>query len=322
MMHRLIQDVIFRHLGSSEEFSLDDAAEFPVEEGVLAFATDSFVVKPLFFPGGDMGSLAISGTVNDLLMKGARPRHLSLSLIIEEGFPIKDLESILASAARTCREANVQVVTGDTKVVGRGDADRLYINTSGVGQLLPGVQLGGGLARPGDVVLVSGTVGEHGVAVMAERNTMRLKGNIRSDAAPLNGIVLPLLERFPGAFHVLRDPTRGGIGTTLNEIALASRIRIELDEKTIPVSDPVLAVCEVLGFDPLYLPCEGRFIAVVHPEAAPSILKVLREELGQREADQIGRLGPADRGQVFLNTIAGGQRILDMPSGELLPRIC
>jgi hydrogenase expression/formation protein HypE len=322
MMHRLIREVVLRHLKIPDVHAMDDAAALRLDTGRIAFSTDSFVVKPLFFPGGDIGSLAVSGTVNDLLMKGAQPLFLSLGLVIEEGFPLDDLESILASTARTCEEAGVRVVTGDTKVVGKGDADGIYLNTSGMGPLLPGVDLSGLHARPGDAVLVSGTLGEHGIAVLSQRNGLNLTGEIRSDAAPLHSAVLPLLRRFPGAVHVLRDPTRGGAGATLNEIAEASRVRITVREEDLPVSDPVRSVCDLLGLDPLYLPCEGRYIAIIQPEAAETVLDMLQNDLQLSEARRIGTVSSSDRGEVLLETRSGGHRIIDMPTGELLPRIC
>ncbi len=324
MMQRLIHDVILRHLNQSVDKTLDDAAELNISSERIAFTTDSFVVKPLFFPGGDIGSLAISGTVNDLLMKGAPPEYLSLSFILEEGLLLVDFERILTSIADTARLAETRIVTGDTKVVGRGEADGIFINTSGIGQIKTDVHISGADARDGDVIICSGTIGRHGVAVMAERNGLHLSGNIASDAAPLNRELLPLLDHFPTAFHVLRDPTRGGVATTLGEIAAASHVEISLDETALPVDEPVRAVCELLGFDPLYLPCEGRFLAIVDYSAADPILSMLQRDLGCPDARQIGVVRDNDdkNGEVCLRTALGGRRILDMPAGELLPRIC
>lgn len=322
LMHRLIKEVLLKYLDSPELAPLDDAAELRMDGDRLAFSTDSFVVKPLFFPGGDIGSLAVSGTVNDLLMKGARPTYLSLGLMLEEGFPVGDLTRILESIRRTSEAAAVSVVTGDTKVVPRGEADGVFINTAGVGSILPQVHISGRNARAGDVVIVSGGIGEHGVAVMAERNGLKLGGDIASDAAPLNRVVLPLLERFGEAVHSLRDPTRGGVAASLNEIAEASRVEIVLEEAAVPVREPVNAVCELLGFDPLYVPCEGRFLAVVDAAIAEETVELLRGELGCPQARRIGSVGDAEEGAVQLRTTSGGSRILDMPAGELLPRIC
>ncbi|OPX22947.1 MAG: hydrogenase expression/formation protein HypE [Planctomycetales bacterium 4484_113] len=322
LMHRLIRELLLKYLDSPELAPLDDAAELRIEGDRLAFSTDSFVVKPLFFPGGDIGSLAVSGTVNDLLMKGARPAYLSLGLVLEEGLPIADLARILESIQRTSQAAEVSVVTGDTKVVPRGEADGVFINTAGIGSILPETNVGGSNARPGDAVIVSGGIGEHGIAVMTERNGLKLGGDIASDAAPLNRVVLPILERFGGAVHVLRDPTRGGVAASLNEIADASHVEIALEESAVPVREQVNAVCELLGFDPLYVPCEGRFLAVVDGAVADGVVELLRAELDCPLATRIGEVSPSDAGLVQLHTTSGGRRILDMPAGELLPRIC
>lgn len=322
MMQRLIREIFFPAFGADNDAGFDDAAEITLHDGPLAFSTDSFVVKPLFFPGGDIGSLAVSGTVNDILMKGAKPYCLSLALIIEEGFPLAELKTIVKSLADTAKIADVRIVTGDTKVVGRGEIDGLVINTSGIGEILPNASISGVNARPGDVLLVSGEVGNHGIAVMAERNGLKLKGNIASDAAPLNASVIPMLERFGESVHVLRDPTRGGVAATINEIAEASKVTVLLDESSLPVGREVEAVSELLGFDPLYLPCEGRFLAFVDGGKAESILRFLREDAGCPDATQIGTVTETSNGEVLMTTVSGGQRIIDMPAGELLPRIC
>jgi len=322
LMHRLIKEVLLKYLDSEELAPLDDAAELAVDGGRLAFSTDSFVVKPVFYPGGDIGSLAISGTVNDLLMKGARPSHLSLGFVLEEGFLVDDLMRILESIRQTCREAQVGIATGDTKVVNRGDVDGIFINTAGIGSILPGVSLSGRNAKPGDVVIVSGGIGEHGIAVMAERNGLKLGGDIASDVMPMNEIVLPLLERFAGSVHALRDPTRGGLAASLNEIAEASGVGIVLEESAVPVREPVQAVCELLGFDPLHVPCEGRFLAVVDASVADAVVELLRNELACPLAAKIGDVADSEGGFVQLHTTSGGRRVLDMPAGELLPRIC
>ena len=322
MMHKLITDVILTHTGSTGYAGLDDAAVLQMEGKKIAFSTDTFVVKPIFFPGGDIGSLAVSGTVNDLLMQGAKPSYLSLGLILEEGLPLDDLKRILESIHRTSEEADVRIVTGDTKVVNHGDADSIFINTAGVGSILPGIAVSGTNARAGDKVIVSDTIGRHGIAVMAERNGLTLKGDITSDAAPLNHSVLPLLNRFKESIHVLRDPTRGGVATTLNEIASASSVGIIVDESSIPVDGTVQSVCELLGFEPLYLPCEGRFLAFVDGASAEDVCTFLRTETGCAGASIIGEVHDSAPGAVQLRTVSGGLRILDMPSGELLPRIC
>jgi len=322
LTHKLIKDVFLRYLDSPELAHLDDAAELTIENNRLAFTTDTFTVKPIFFPGGDIGSLAVSGTVNDILMKGARPLYLSLGFVIEEGFMLRDLARILKSIQQTCRQASVSVVTGDTKVVGKGELDGIYINTTGIGSILPGISVSGDNAREGDIVLVSGDIGDHGIAVMTERNGLKLDGNILSDAAPLNDAVLPLLERFGDAVHVLRDPTRGGIATTLNEIAVSSAVTVSVDELTVPVSEQVHTVCELLGFDPFYLPCEGRFLAFVDPAVADETVSFLQADNKCPGVAVIGKVTDSSSGEVLLKTLSGGQRILDMPAGELLPRIC
>jgi len=322
MMRDLISNVFLRYLDSPECAQLDDAAELIMGSKNIAFSTDTFVVKPIFFPGGDIGGLAVSGTVNDLLMKGACPSYLSLGFILEEGLYFEKLIRILESIQRTSLQAGVRIVTGDTKVVGRGEADGIFINTAGVGHILPGVRLSGSNAKAGDVVIVSGSIGIHGVAVMAERNGLKLRGDICSDAAPMNDIVLPLLKRFTKALHTLRDPTRGGVTATLNEIAAASNVGIALKESAIPVKETVSAVCDLLGFDPLFLPCEGRFLAIVEPLSVDGIMEFLVREKECEDAAIIGEVTDSYPGEVLLNTTSGGQRILDLPAGELLPRIC
>jgi hydrogenase expression/formation protein HypE len=322
MMQRLIKEVFLRYFDSRELAKLDDAAELIIGNSRLAFSTDTFVVKPIFFSGGDIGSLAVSGTVNDVLMKGGCPLHLSLGFVIEEGFPMQDLTRILESIRATAKQAEVSVVTGDTKVVGRGEADGIFINTTGLGAVLPGVRVGGRMAKVGDAIIVSGDIGAHGIAVMAERNGLRLSGDIRSDAAPLNRAVLPLLERFRKAVHVLRDPTRGGTATSLNEIAVSSKVSITLHETAVPISEPVGAVCDVLGLDPLYLPCEGRFLAFVDPAVADDVLSFLQDLEECSNASKIGEVEGSSSGEVQLVTAAGGKRLLDVPAAELLPRIC
>ncbi|MCE5252240.1 hydrogenase expression/formation protein HypE [bacterium] len=322
MMHNLIRDVFLRHLDSPELAALDDAAELTIDSVRIAFSTDTFVVKPIFFPGGDIGSLAVCGTVNDVLMKGARPLYLSLGFVIEEGFFLKDLERIVHSIGQTSIEAGVSVVTGDTKVVGSGEMDGICINTAGIGVISAGISVSGSNAHAGDSILVSGTIGEHGIAVLAERNGLSLRGAVRSDAAPLTGTVLPFLDRFGASIHVLRDPTRGGLAATLNEIAGSSGVGIVVQESVVPVSDPVSAVCGLLGFDPLYLPCEGRFLAIVDDAVASDAVTFLRTMGNCPDAAMIGMVADSPHGEVILSTASGGRRILDMPVGELLPRIC
>jgi len=290
--------------------------------GRLAFTTDSFVIRPLFFPGGDIGSLAVHGTVNDLAMCGARPLALSCALILEEGFPVADLECVVASMRRAAAEAGVSVVTGDTKVVDRGKGDGVYINTTGVGWVPSGVEISPRHARPGDVVLVSGEIAVHGVAILSVREGLEFETVLESDSAALNGLTADLLERLGAAVHVLRDPTRGGVASALHEIAGQAGAGIRLDEASLPVSEPVRGACEILGLDPLYVANEGKCLAVVAPEAADAALEAMRAHPLGREAAVIGEVVAGQPGGVVLRSRIGGERIVDLLSGEQLPRIC
>lgn len=312
----LIDEIIVPELGNAVLNSLGDGA---VLEGGLAFSTDSFVVSPLFFPGGDIGKLSVCGTVNDLAMCGAEPKYLSLALIIEEGLPAEDLRRVVASIKSAAEAAGVQVVTGDTKVVERGRGDGLYINTAGIGLVkYPG--LGPDKMRPGDAVLLSGTAGDHGAAVMLARDGL-MEGEIRSDCAALNGLAFALLDS--GAqVRVLRDPTRGGVATTLCEFAESAKLGIELDEAAIPVRRDVSAACALLGLDPLYCANEGKMLAVVAPEDAQSALAALRSRPEGENAAIIGRVTVERPGRVALRTAAGGARLLQKLAGAQLPRIC
>lgn len=312
----LIDEIIVPALGNAALNSLGDGA---VLEGGLAFSTDSFVVSPLFFPGGDIGKLSVCGTVNDLAMCGAEPKYLSLALIIEEGLPAEDLRRVVASIKSAAEAAGVQVVTGDTKVVERGRGDGLYINTAGIGLVeYPG--LGPDKMRPGDAVLLSGTAGDHGAAVMLARDGL-MEGEIRSDCAALNGLAFALLDS--GAqVRVLRDPTRGGVATTLCEFAESAKLGIELDEAAIPVRRDVSAACALLGLDPLYCANEGKMLAVVAPEDAQAALAALRSRPEGENAAIIGRVTVERPGRVALRTAAGGARLLQKLAGAQLPRIC
>ena len=300
---------------------LADGAILDVPAGRFAFTTDSFVVHPLFFPGGDIGTLAVNGTVNDLAMCGAQPLYLSLGLILEEGLALADLRRVVASIAAAARAARVQVVTGDTKVVERGKGDGIFVNTSGVGVVRAKTPLGGAEVRPGDAVLVSGPIGQHGVAVMAVRDGLAFANQILSDCAPVADAVLALIEAGV-RLKCLRDPTRGGVSSTLNEIASQAKVEIELDDAALPVSEEVAGACEVLGLDPLYVACEGRFLAFVAPEDADRALALLRAREDCRGAARIATVRPASAGLVTIRTTIGGVRVVDMLSGEQLPRIC
>ncbi len=323
LSHDLVGQVFAAAFANPILGRLDDSAVLPAppEGGRLAFTTDGYVVRPLFFPGGDIGRLAVCGTVNDLSMSGAEARFLSASFVVEEGFPIADLGRIAASMAQAACEAGVQIVTGDTKVVERGHADGCFITTAGVGIIPPGLDISGANARPGDAVLLSGTVGDHGLAIMSQREGLRFETPLHSDVAPLNGLVRAMLEVCPD-IHCLRDPTRGGLATTLNELAAQSRVEIVVEEAPIPVRPTVQGLCELLGLDPLYVANEGKLIAIVPAPAADGVLAALRAHPLGRDAAIIGRVQAGRPGRVALRTTLGAQRILDMMVGELLPRIC
>lgn len=320
MMKELIAFIIER-IGGEAEAPLQDSAILEPIKGRLAFTTDSFVVDPVFFPGGDIGHLAVCGTVNDLAVSGAVPISISLSMIIEEGFPFADLEKILDSIAATAREAGVSVVTGDTKVVDKGKADRIFINTSGIGRVPDGVELSSSSARPGDLILVNGTIGDHGLAILSLREGFDFGSGLQSDAAPLSNIIVPLLAEIPG-IRAMRDATRGGLAAVLSEIASDSAVSIRLDEKALPLNEAVKTGCELMGYDPLHIANEGKFVTVIDREYAAQAIEMMRShELG-REAAIIGEAGSEDAGTVILETSFGGERVIDLPYGDLLPRIC
>ena len=289
--------------------------------GRLAFTTDSYVVSPIFFPGGDIGKLAVCGTVNDLAMSGAKPLYLSLSFIIEEGLPQSELEEIVSSVQKAAEEAGVEIVTGDTKVVNRGSADKLFINTAGVGIIPEGVNISGSNARPGDKVLLSGPVGDHGIAVLSQREGLSFSTPLESDCAPLGSLVAEMLAAGSN-IHCLRDPTRGGLATTLNELAKQSKVSIRIEEGKIPVREEILAACEMLGFDPLYVANEGKLVAIVPPEEAEQVLEAMRENHYGKGAAIIGEVKAEHAGRVVMKTCLGASRIVDMLVGDLLPRIC
>ncbi|WP_144744111.1 hydrogenase expression/formation protein HypE [Enorma burkinafasonensis] len=325
MMKRLIDEVFLEAFGAAELHAGDDAgvAALPAT-GRIALSTDTFVVTPQFFPGGDIGRLAVSGTVNDVATSGAHVRYLSCGFILEEGYPLADLERICASMAATAREAGVDIITGDTKVVGRGKADGVFINTAGVGEVPTGVALSGANVQPGDVVLVSGTMGDHGIAIMSTREGLSFSTDIESDVAPLNHLIAAVLEAAPHA-RCFRDPTRGGLASTLNEFAQASGVDIELDEEAVPVKAQVRAACEMLGYDPLQVANEGKMVAVVpggDPDAALAAMRASR--YGEHAAIVGAAVAPrrAEGPCVRVRTPWGAERILDMVVGEQLPRIC
>ena len=300
---------------------LEDGASLQIADTRMALTTDSYVVSPLFFPGGNIGDLAINGTVNDLSMTGARPLYLTAGFILEEGFPVDDLSRIVASMAAAARQAGVQIVTGDTKVVERGKADGCYINTAGVGLIDVDVNLGVAHAKPGDAIIVSGPVGDHGVAIMLARGELDIEADVTSDTAPLNGLVETLLGATRGV-RALRDATRGGVATILNEIATAADVGILVHEDAIPVRAPVRGAAELLGIDPMYVACEGRMVVVVDGEVADLALGELRAHPAGAEAAIIGHVIPEPKGIVQLRTAFGGTRIVDLLVGDPLPRIC
>jgi hydrogenase expression/formation protein HypE len=317
----LVDAVFLRRLGNPVLNRLEDAAAVVAGGASLAFTTDSYVVSPLFFPGGDIGDLAVNGTVNDLAVRGATPLYLSAGFILEEGFAVEDLSRIVDSMARAAAAAGVQIVTGDTKVVQRGRADGCYINTAGIGTMIPHAHLDIAAARPGDAVLVSGPVGEHGITIMLARGELDIDADVVSDTAPLAGMVAALLRAVPGV-RALRDATRGGVATVLNEIARAADVSVVVDERAVPVLPQVRGTAELLGIDPLYVACEGRLVAVVPPGDAEAALAALRAEPGGDRAAVIGRVGADPPGLVLLNTAFGGTRIVDLLVGDPLPRIC
>ena len=319
LSHDLIEKDFLPDLANPILNKLDDAALFELS-GRLAFTTDSYTVNPIFFPGGDIGKLAVCGTVNDLSMSGAKPLYLSLSFIIEEGFTFAELKRIIASIRKAADEAEVKIITGDTKVVNQGNADKLFINTAGVGIVPEGVNISAANARPGDRIIVSGNIGDHGIAVLSQREGLKFQVPVPSDCAPLNRLVAEMLAA-SAEIHCLRDPTRGGLATTLNDFAGQSNVGIRIEEDTIPVDKAVLAACELLGFDPLYIANEGKLVAVVAPDAEIILAKMKRNKYGARSAI-IGEVVAEHHGQVVMKTSLGASRIVDMPVGELLPRIC
>jgi hydrogenase expression/formation protein HypE len=318
----LMRDLIAPALGAASPGGpLNDAAIVEVGGARLAFTTDSFVVSPLAFPGGDIGELAVNGTVNDLAMMGATPVALSLAFVIEEGLPFDDLRAITASAASAAVRAGVPIVTGDTKVVGRGAADRLYVNTAGIGLVPPGVAPGADRARPGDAVILSGPIGLHGVAIMSVREGLDFEVEIASDTQPLAALVARMLAVTPDV-HVLRDPTRGGLASALNEIAATSWVGITIDEDAVPIPGPVRAACEMLGLDPLHVANEGKCVAIVPAEHARVLVAAMAAGPEGEGAAIIGRVVAEHPGMVTIRTVVGSERIVDMLVGEQLPRIC
>lgn len=320
LAHDLVEKSFLKPFHNPMLAKLDDSAVFEIG-GKLAFTTDSYVVSPIFFPGGDIGKLAVCGTVNDLSMSGAIPLYLSLAFIIEEGFSHNDLNCVVKSIHNAAKEAMVDIVTGDTKVVNRGCADRLFINTAGIGLIPEGVNISGSNALPGDRVIISGTIGDHAIAVLGKREGFSFSTTLESDCAPLNSLVAEMLK-VSRNIHCLRDPTRGGLATTLNELARQSQVTICIEEDKIPIRQEVFGACEMLGLDPLYLACEGKLVAIVPPEVAGDILEAMRQHKYGRFAALIGEVNARYPGRVVIKTTMGSSRIVDMLAGDPLPRIC
>ncbi len=319
--HSMIREMMLPVFYNSILAELNDGAVINIGNQRLAFSTDSYVVDPVFFPGGNIGALAINGTVNDLAMSGAVPLFLSAGLIIEEGFLISDLNVIVCQMGLSAKNAGVKIVTGDTKVVPRNAADKIFINTSGIGRIPEGIEISGNRAKPGDSIILSGTIADHGIAILASRAEMKFNSSVTSDTAALNFMVQRMLE-VERDIHVLRDPTRGGLGTTLNEIAGQSGVGIRIHEDRIPVNPQVASLCELLGLDPIYVANEGKLIAVVPGDSADSLLSVIRKDELGKNASIIGEVIDGPPGRVIMQTRIGGVRIVDMLTGGQLPRIC
>jgi hydrogenase expression/formation protein HypE len=321
LSHDLIKQIFLPRFLNPFLEPLDDSAKITNRPGPVAFTTDSYVVSPLFFPGGDIGKLAVCGTVNDLSMIGAVPSYLSLSFIIEEGLPIELLKQIVSSVRESAEKAGVSIVTGDTKVVEHGAADRLFINTAGIGWIRAGINLSSINAKPGDKILLSGYLGGHEVTILSQREGFKFQGELRSDCAPLNDLVEKMLDACP-SIRCMRDPTRGGLATTLNEIASMSNVGMVIEEEKVPVQESVRGICELLGLDPLYLANEGKLIAICPPNEAERLLEVMRNHPLGRQGEVIGKVTEENPKRVVLHTLIGGHRILDMLTGGQYPRIC
>ena len=320
LMHQLIGEMFLKHFSNSILNEQTDSAILDTGLSEIAFTTDSFVIDPIFFPGGNIGKLAVCGTVNDLAVSGTKPLYLAASFIIEEGFPFESLEKIITSMAITCQDADVKIVAGDTKVVGKGQVDKIFITTTGVGYLMPGVNLGYTLIKPGDCIMVNGPLGNHGLSILLAREPFSLNTNVVSDCTPLNTIIEPLLKKFPG-IKFMRDLTRGGLATNAKEVALKAKIDLWINEILVPVDNDVKGATEMLGLDPFYLANEGKFLAVLPEKQATDIVEYLHDQLQAKDACIIGHVSDG-KGEVFLKTALGGTRRLNMLTGAPLPRIC
>jgi hydrogenase expression/formation protein HypE len=318
----LTEKVFLKHFNDPALLDLNDMAVLELPAGRVSMSTDTYVVDPIFFPGGDIGSLAVHGTVNDVAMAGAVPVAISVAFILEEGLPLIDLERIAGSMALAAAEAGVRIVTADTKVVPRGAADKVFINITGIGIVPDGISITGASARVGDHLLLSGTIGDHGIAIASSRDGIEFKTTVESDSAPLNGMISELVNSLGQDIHVLRDPTRGGLATVLSEIASQSSVGIQIEETTIPVREAVKGACELLGYDPLYLANEGKLVVVVAQNASDRALEIMKSSKYGKNACLIGKITDNNPGKVILKTALGGTRLVDKLSGEMLPRIC
>ncbi len=318
----LISSLFLQYLQNPLLHQLEDAAVLAEQHGRLAFSTDSYVVDPVVFPGGNIGELAVNGTINDLAMRGAQPLCLSLGVILEEGLPLELLEEIIMAIARAADYAGVPIVTGDTKVVPVGKADKIFINTSGIGVVEEGVDISTSQACAGDVILLSGTLADHGMTILTSREGLRIGGRVESDTRPLHFVTRAIISRFGAAIHTMRDPTRGGLGTSLSEIARATNLCIEIEEDNIPMKSEVRAACELMGLDPLYLANEGKCLVIVGPDKAEEILTTMRSVQEAGESAIIGKISNKHPGRVVLTTLSGGNRLVEPLSGDPLPRIC
>lgn len=322
LTHQLINAVFYKYFKNDLLLEGGDSAVFKVDSGRMAFTTDSYVISPLFFKGGNIGKLSVCGTINDLAVSGACPHYISCGFIIEEGLKLQELESIAESMAQTAKAAGVCIVTGDTKVVQKGCADKLFINTSGIGCIPEGVNLSTGNIRKGDKVILSGTMGDHGTAILLEREDFKVQSSLTSDCAPLNLLIGPIIEKYSHAVRVMRDPTRGGVATTLNELIAGSSLSIELFEDLLPVKDEVKGICEMLGMDPLYMANEGKVLIIADEGRTDDIIRDLKEHPYGKDASVIGTVTDRYPHKVYMSTLAGGNRIIDMLAGDQLPRIC
>lgn len=322
LTHRLINDLFYQYFSNETLLEGGDSAIFQPGAGRLAFTTDSYVISPIFFRGGNIGKLAVCGTVNDLTVSGAVPKYLSCGFIIEEGLNFQELEQIVQSMAETAKLAGVGIVTGDTKVVQKGCADRVFINTSGIGFIPENISLSTKKIRAGDQVILTGTMGDHGTAILLEREDLKVRSEIASDCAPLNLLLEPVLEKFPDDVRVMRDPTRGGVATTLNELIADTGLGIRLRQESLPVRDEVKGICEMLGMDPLYMANEGKALIIADGNQADGIVRLLKESPLGKDAAVIGAVTNDFPDKVYMSTLAGGSRVIDMLSGDQLPRIC